>query len=99
VLADITVGYMGGEGEQWLIVRNRRGQELLDLLGDEVVLAAPGSAGQAGRGGQGLRREHVVRAAGGLPLRRMPEGLRRSWRGCSRGSAARASNSPARGSR
>ena len=29
VLADITVGYMGGEGEQWLLVRNERGEELL----------------------------------------------------------------------
>ena len=37
-LADITVGYMGGTGEQWLIVRNARGAELLALLGDEVVL-------------------------------------------------------------
>ena len=33
VLADITVGYMGGEGEQWLLVRNERGEELLALLG------------------------------------------------------------------
>ena len=43
VLADITVGYMGGEGEQWLIIRNDRGEELVALLGDEVVTAAPGS--------------------------------------------------------
>ena len=45
-LADITVGYMGGEGEQWLLVRNERGQELLDLLADEVQLSSPGSAGK-----------------------------------------------------
>ena len=32
VLADLTVGYMGGEGAQWLLVRNRRGAELIDLL-------------------------------------------------------------------
>ena len=44
-LADITVGYMAGEGEQWLLVRNLRGQEMLDLLGDEVTLTAPRSAG------------------------------------------------------
>jgi coenzyme F420 hydrogenase subunit beta len=31
-LADITVGYMGGEGEQWLIVRNARGQALSRCL-------------------------------------------------------------------
>jgi coenzyme F420 hydrogenase subunit beta len=41
VLADITVGYMGGEGEQWLLVRNARGEELLDLLGDEVHSEQP----------------------------------------------------------
>jgi coenzyme F420 hydrogenase subunit beta len=46
VLADITVGYMGGEGEQWLLVRNERGSELLPLLGDEVVTRTPGSAGK-----------------------------------------------------
>ena len=48
VLADITVGYMGGQGEQWLLVRNQRGEELLGLLGEEVLHIgspeAPGSA-------------------------------------------------------
>lgn len=75
VLADITVGYMGGEGQQWLIVRNERGEELLRLLGDEVLLGQPGSRGQ--------RAPHVkaflantLRAAGGLPLRGMPNWLR-----------------------
>jgi coenzyme F420 hydrogenase subunit beta len=75
VLADITVGYMGGEGEQWLLVRNERGEELVGLLGNELRAQAPGSAGK--------RRAHVkaflentVRAAGGLPLRRMPTFLR-----------------------
>ena len=33
-LSDITVGYMGGTGEQWLIVRNQQGEDLLALLGD-----------------------------------------------------------------
>ena len=46
VLADITVGYMGGQGEQWLLVRNERGEELLGLLGDDVHTAVPGSAGK-----------------------------------------------------
>ncbi len=32
-LSDITVGYMGGTGEQWLIVRNQQGEDLLALLG------------------------------------------------------------------
>jgi len=75
VLADITVGYMGGEGEQWLVVRNQRGAELLALLGDEVRLAAPGSAGRRAGAVRGFL-ANLERAAGGLPLRRMPAWLR-----------------------
>ncbi len=74
-LSDITVGYMGGEGEQWLIVRNERGQELLDLLGQEVRLTAPGSAGKRQSAVKGFL-ANTLRAAGGLPLRRMPSFLR-----------------------
>jgi coenzyme F420 hydrogenase subunit beta len=74
-LADITVGYMAGEGEQWLIVRNERGQALLDLLGDEVRLAAPGDKGKRQAAVKGFM-ENTRRAAGGLPLRRMPDFLR-----------------------
>ena len=75
VLADITVGYMGGQGEQWLLVRNARGEELLSLLGDEVVLTEPGSAGKRAGPVKGFL-ANVQRAAGGLPLRRMPNWLR-----------------------
>jgi coenzyme F420 hydrogenase subunit beta len=75
VLADITVGYMGGQGEQWLLVRNERGEELLALLGDEVVTSAPGSAGKRGGAVKGFL-ANTERAAGGLPLRRMPDWLR-----------------------
>ena len=75
VLADITVGYMGGEGEQWLLVRNARGEELLALLGDEVHAAAPGSAGRRAGPVRGFL-ANTLRAAGGLPLRRMPGWLR-----------------------
>jgi coenzyme F420 hydrogenase subunit beta len=75
VLADLTVGYMGGEGEQWLIVRNQRGADLLALLGDEVRLTAPGSAGKRANAVRGFI-ANVARAAGGLPLRRMPQWLR-----------------------
>jgi len=46
VLADLTVGYMAGQGEQWVLVRNERGAELLGLLQGEVRLAEPGSAGR-----------------------------------------------------
>ncbi len=75
VLADITVGYMGGEGEQWLIIRNERGEELVSLLGDEVVTSAPGSAGKRAGPVKGFL-ANTERAAGGLPLRRMPGFLR-----------------------
>ncbi len=75
VLADITVGYMGGEGEQWLLVRNQRGEELLGLLGDDVVLGEPGSAGKRAGSVKGFI-GNVALAAGGLPLRAMPDWLR-----------------------
>jgi coenzyme F420 hydrogenase subunit beta len=75
VLADITVGYMGGQGEQWLLVRNERGEELLRLLGDEITTAAPGTAGKRASAVKGFL-ENTRRAAGGLPLRRMPDWLR-----------------------
>jgi coenzyme F420 hydrogenase subunit beta len=75
VLADLTVGYMGGEGEQWLLVRNARGEELLATLGDELRTAPPGSAGKRQGPVRGFL-ANVERAAGGLPLRRMPGWLR-----------------------
>ena len=75
VLADITVGYMGGQGEQWLLVRNEHGEELLDLLGDEVRTSAPGSAGHRAGPVKGFLK-NVELAAGGLPLRSMPNWLR-----------------------
>ena len=75
VLADITVGYMGGQGEQWLLVRNERGEELVRLLGDEVRLSAPGNAGKRKGAVTGFM-ANVERAAGGLPLRKMPDWLR-----------------------
>jgi coenzyme F420 hydrogenase subunit beta len=74
-LADITVGYMAGEGAQWLIVRNDRGQALVDILGDEVRLEAPGDKGKRQAAVKGFM-ENTRRAAGGLPLRRMPNFLR-----------------------
>ncbi|WOK20845.1 MULTISPECIES: Coenzyme F420 hydrogenase/dehydrogenase, beta subunit C-terminal domain [Rhodopseudomonas] len=74
-LADITVGYMGGQGEQWLLVRNTRGEELLDLLGDEVKLSEPGSAGKRAGPVKGFLK-NVELAAGGLPVRGMPNWLR-----------------------
>ena len=75
VLADITVGYMGGDGQQWLLVRNARGRALLDALGDEVLTSAPRSRGRREGAVRGFM-ANTERAAGGLPLRRMPAWLR-----------------------
>lgn len=74
-LSDITVGYMGGDGEQWLIVRNERGEKLLGLLGDEVILSAPTDKGKRGTAVKGFV-ANTERAAGGLPLRAMPDWAR-----------------------
>jgi coenzyme F420 hydrogenase subunit beta len=75
VLADITVGYMAGQGEQWLLVRNERGEELLQLLEGEIRLDEPGSAGRRRGPVTGFLR-NTERAAGGLPLRGTPGWLR-----------------------
>ncbi|MBI1418772.1 MAG: coenzyme F420 hydrogenase [Limimaricola sp.] len=74
-LADITVGYMAGEGQQWVIVRNARGQELLDLLGGDVRLSPLRSKGKRAGPVKGFL-ANTARAAGGLPLRRMPDFMR-----------------------
>ena len=71
-LSDITVGYMGGEGEQWLIVRNNRGEEILSLLGDEILLSETGSKGNRKSHVAGFMK-NVERSANGLPLRAMPD--------------------------
>lgn len=74
-LADITVGYMGGDGEQWVIVRNARGAEMLEGLGARVTLSPLTSAGKRAGAVKGFA-VNTARAAGGLPLRRMPDWLR-----------------------
>jgi coenzyme F420 hydrogenase subunit beta len=56
-------------------VRNARGEELLDLLDGEVRLSTPGSAGKRAGAVKGFL-ANVERAAGGLPLRGMPNWLR-----------------------
>ena len=74
-LSDITVGYMGGTGEQWLIIRNQQGEDLLSLLGDDVKLSNPESGGNRVGPVKGFMK-NVELAAGGLPLRQMPNWLR-----------------------
>ena len=75
VLADVTVGYMAGQGDQWLIVRNERGEELVSLLGNELKTEPLGSAGKRAGPVKSFI-ANVERAAGGLPLRRMPDWVR-----------------------
>jgi coenzyme F420 hydrogenase subunit beta len=74
-LADITIGYMAGQGDQWLIIRNQRGAELLALLDGEIKLSTPGTGGNRAGAVKGFI-ENTKRAAGGLPLRRMPNWAR-----------------------
>ena len=74
-LSDITVGYMAGTGEQWIIVRNPKGQELISLLAAELLLEPVTSAGNRLGAVKGFMK-NVQLAAGGLPLQRMPNFLR-----------------------
>lgn len=73
-LADITVGYMGGSGDQWVIVRNAGGAEMLAALQGLVTrpLQDRGNRVSAVKGFMA----NVARAAGGLPLRAMPDWAR-----------------------
>ncbi len=74
-LADVTVGYMAGEGDQWLIVRNDRGAEMVALLKEEVDLSPVGTRGNRSGSVKGFI-QNTRLAAGGLPLRRMPDFMR-----------------------
>ncbi|MFN3723362.1 MAG: Coenzyme F420 hydrogenase/dehydrogenase, beta subunit C-terminal domain [Paracoccaceae bacterium] len=74
-LADITVGYMGGDGDQWIIARNPRGAHLLSLIAANLTTAPLTSSGKRESAVKGFA-ENTARAAGGLPLRRMPNWLR-----------------------
>ncbi|MES2970547.1 MAG: Coenzyme F420 hydrogenase/dehydrogenase, beta subunit C-terminal domain [Pseudomonadota bacterium] len=74
-LADITVGYMGGDGDQWVIARNDRGAELLALLGDRLATRPLTDKGKR-RGAVAGFLQNTERAAGRLPLRRMPDWAR-----------------------
>ncbi len=74
-LADLTVGYLGGDGDQWLLVRNPRGRRMLELLDDELATSPLTSSGRREAPVRGYL-ENLLRAAGGLPARRMPAWLR-----------------------
>jgi coenzyme F420 hydrogenase subunit beta len=74
-LADITVGYMGGSGDQWLIVRNQRGRAMLDLIAERLTIKPLESKGRRAGPVAGFK-ANTERAAGGLPLRAMPDWAR-----------------------
>lgn len=74
-LADITVGYMGGDGDQWVIARNARGEDLLALLADRLTLSPLTDKGRRAGAVRGFL-ANTERAAGGLPLRAMPDWAR-----------------------
>jgi coenzyme F420 hydrogenase subunit beta len=66
---------MGGTGEQWVIVRNDRGARALESIHHEVKLSVPADKGKRAGAVAGFR-DNTARAAGGLPLRKMPNWLR-----------------------
>ncbi|MDP5367469.1 MAG: Coenzyme F420 hydrogenase/dehydrogenase, beta subunit C-terminal domain [Paracoccaceae bacterium] len=74
-LADITVGYMGGDGDQWILSRNARGDEMLARLKGALQTAPLTDKGKRAGAVRGFL-ANTERAAGGLPLRRMPDWLR-----------------------
>jgi len=74
-LADITVGYMGGDGDQWLLVRNDKGARMLAALGAQVQTRPLTDKGKRMAAVKGFI-ANTARAAGGLPLRAMPDWAR-----------------------
>jgi coenzyme F420 hydrogenase subunit beta len=75
VLSDLTIGYMAGSGDQWLIVRNDRGQKMFEMLEKELSVSPLKSAGKRAGPVKGFLK-NVELAAGGLPVRSMPNWLR-----------------------
>jgi len=74
-LADITVGYMGGDGDQWVLVRNDKGARMLAALGAQVQTRPLTDKGKRMAAVKGFI-ANTARAAGGLPLRAMPDWAR-----------------------
>jgi coenzyme F420 hydrogenase subunit beta len=74
-LADITVGYMGGDGDQWVIARNARGAEMLATIRDRLQERPLTDKGKRTGAVKGFL-ANTERAAGGLPLRSMPDWAR-----------------------
>jgi coenzyme F420 hydrogenase subunit beta len=66
---------MGGDGDQWVIARNARGAQLLSLLDGRLTTAPLTDSGKRIAAVKGFM-ENTARAAGGMPLSRMPNWLR-----------------------
>ena len=66
---------MAGQGDQWILVRNERGEELLSLLGGDISLSFPGSRGKRARHVAGFMK-NVKRSSNGIPVRSIPNFLR-----------------------
>ena len=66
---------MGGDGAQWILVRNARGAEMLDGIKERLLLSPLTDKGDRTSAVNGFL-SNTERAAGGLPLRRMPNWLR-----------------------
>ncbi len=74
-LADVTVGYMAGGGAQWVVARNARGAEMLADLGPALERGPLTDKGKRQGAVRGFL-ANTARAAGGLPLRAMPDWAR-----------------------
>lgn len=74
-LSDVTVGYMGGDGDQWVITRNHRGAEMLAGIAGNLEERALTDRGKREGAVKGFM-ANTERAAGGMPLRAMPDWLR-----------------------
>ena len=95
VLADITVGYMGGQGEQWLLVRNERGEELLGCWATRSALRARLAGKRRARSRALWPMSSAPRVA--CRCAACPTGFAPSWAGSCPASARAGSNSRGRG--
>jgi coenzyme F420 hydrogenase subunit beta len=77
-LADITVGYMGGDGDQWVIVRNVRGAEILRLPDDRLTT---GPLTDNGRRAGAVKGFMANTARGGRAVAAVDAGLGAAHRG------------------
>jgi coenzyme F420 hydrogenase subunit beta len=66
---------MGGDGDQWILVRNARGQAMLDRIAARLAVRPLTDRGKRRAPVTGFMK-NTARAAGGLPLRAMPDWAR-----------------------